>query len=208
MIGIFLRRQHAADLFVPLLAGARAPVVRGEDEAALLEILAQPHHFLVREARGAAVFDEDVRTLEEVGIGWADRDVVRVAGLVLRDARSRQLAETHAEVDVGAGIVSAPAALLTMIAREHQPAVVERAGERRRRRMFRGCVEAESAAPDLRMRHTRGNRYCCNRAQSHREASASAHASTGLPAYSSTRSRFVVPALMMTVRFRCESRFL
>ena len=72
MIGIFVRRQHAADLVVPLLAGARAPVVRGEDEAALLEILAQPHDFLVREARGAAVFDEDVRTLEEVGIGGAD----------------------------------------------------------------------------------------------------------------------------------------
>src|SRR6185295_5653508 len=69
---ILLGRQHAADLLVPLLTSPRAPVVGREDEAALLEILAQLDHLIVGEARGAAVFDEDVRTLEERRVGGGD----------------------------------------------------------------------------------------------------------------------------------------
>ena len=150
--------QHLPDLFGPLLAGAGAPVVRREDEAPLEQILAQLQHLVVSEARGPAVFHQDVGALEQIGIAGRYGDVVGVAALVAGHARLGELAQADADVEIGAGVVGAPAALLAVVAREHQPAVVEAVAEGRRGWVLRRGVEPEPAAPHLRVRCARGQR--------------------------------------------------
>src|SRR6185369_16541990 len=85
-------------------------------------------------------------------------DVVGVAHLVARNARLGELAQADAEVEVGAGVVGAPAALLAVVAREHEAAVVEAVAEGRRGGALRRGVEPEPAAPHLRVRGAGGER--------------------------------------------------
>jgi hypothetical protein len=128
-------------------------IVGHEQEAALQQVLAQPRDLLVGEIRRAAVLDEREPALEQLVVCGPDDDELRLAFAVHRDGRLGQLRQPHAEIDVGAGIVRAPALLFTAIALEHEPAEVEPALEGvgcREARRGSTAVAAIAAAPDLR----------------------------------------------------------
>src|SRR5438128_1286049 len=100
--------------------------------------------------RAAAVFNQQVRTLEQRLVSGPDDHMIRLAAFrrIHRHPRLGELAETDAEVEIGARIIGVPAALLAVIALKHEPAEVEAGAERRRGWKSRRGV-AVAAAPHL-----------------------------------------------------------
>ena len=123
-------RQHAPDLVVELRLRQAAVIVRHQQEAAFQQVLPQPLHFGIGEPRRAGVLHQRERTPEQPIVGQPNDhgvgDLLFAFGDELH-GHLRQLGEAHAEIDVGAGIVGAPALLLAPIAREHRAAEVEAA---------------------------------------------------------------------------------
>ena len=135
LTGIFAGRQHLADLADERFPGPRAPEVVDPEEAALQQIVAQALGILGGEAGAARIRRHHERALrtarDRSGArrGDWDRSASRpTCVLVSSDRRDR-------EIDVGVGIVGAPAeaALLAAHLPIHQAAEVPRAVEVGRR---------------------------------------------------------------------------
>src|SRR6185503_6233002 len=157
---IRLAWQHAADLLVELVLRQRPPVIRHERKAALEEVLAELLDLLVVEDGGARVFHEDERTLKQRLVRQTDDDILGVGVVrLLRHPRPGELAEADAEVDVGAGIVGVPPALLTPVARELHAAHVEGALEAVRGGIPGRRVAVVAAEDLLRVREARHGAY-------------------------------------------------
>src|SRR5258708_20375266 len=76
---ILAGRQHLPDLFGKLLPRQRSPVIVDGDEAALLEIRAEPFDFRIGKARRARVFEMQHRAAEQQRVVEAQDDVVGLA---------------------------------------------------------------------------------------------------------------------------------
>ena len=100
------------------------------------QVLSELHDVGVAELRGAGVLDVHERTVEEIVVAAAaDDEILGIAFTVSADGGLRELGEADAEVDVGAGIVGAPALTASFSVRagvhetaEVEPAVFESAG--------------------------------------------------------------------------------
>src|SRR5499427_2912660 len=154
---ILVRRQHPADLVLPLVPRARSPEVVDDDISALLQIGAKALHLLVAEADDAHVFHVDDRTTIQKRIGEANDDVVGLSGLVELHVHGGELAQTHGEIVVRTREVGAPAgaALLEAIAGEVGAAEIERSVEvfdlGPLRRLAVEAADSAAADPDARL---------------------------------------------------------
>jgi hypothetical protein len=91
-------------------------------------VLPQPGRLLVADGERAHLLHHQERTLEELVVGHADDQVIRLARRTATHMGLGQLGQTDREVDVGIGIVGRPVPAV------HDPAVVEGAVEIGRRR--------------------------------------------------------------------------
>ena len=146
---------------LPHCPRARAPEVVAPHEAALQQVRPELRDVGVAELGGAGVFDVDERAVEEIVVAAAAHDeIFGIAFAVDADGGLRELGESNAEVDVGAGIVGAPAlaAGFAVGARVHQTAEVKLAvlegASSEAGRLAAPAPPHVAARPDLRVRRS------------------------------------------------------
>jgi len=146
--------QRLAKLRHPVVPRVAAPEVVDPQEAALVEIEAQRLGVLIADERATHLRRHHERAVEELGIGEANQQMVRLAGGILADIRLRQLRQPDRQVDVGTRPVCVPVAAVPVERRLVHPAAEMKAPVEI---LCRGELRSEAAEPapaELRRRET------------------------------------------------------
>jgi hypothetical protein len=159
---VLWRRQDARELRLERFERVRPPEVIRPQEAALHQVLTEPHDLLVAERGGACVLDLDERAIEERVVGGTYDEVIGLSAVLTADARLGQLRQADGEVDVGTGIVGPPAltailpANLLVLQSAEVESAVEAVGRGEPRRQAAAAAEALELTLELGQGQHRG----------------------------------------------------
>ena len=156
--GVLGRRQHAADLRLPVLPRGGAPEVVDPEEPALEQVVPELGDLRAAQPDGARVGGHDERAVEQLAVGERHHPVVRLAPPVEAHLGRRQVREPEHQVDARVRVVGDPAHAERLVADAavHQLAEREVAVRHRGRGVAGGHVALAEEPLGPRARRERG----------------------------------------------------